>query len=129
MRGRGRQELRPRVCYEKYGLPDMGVYIIRVEGRNMGLGPQGRREPTPRLQRRWRRLWRTMVEVSRSGSARRRIFCRNVRQSTARIDRTVANVSVCRAFLRSVLTAIITPSLLHPPRPYSGRSTSGRPGR
>jgi hypothetical protein len=52
--------------YERYGLPDMGVYISRLEGRNTGLGPQGRRVPAPRLQRRSWWLWRAMVEVSGS---------------------------------------------------------------
>jgi hypothetical protein len=76
MRGRGvGQELRPRVLYECYGLPDMGVYISRLEGRNMRLSPpQGRGGLAPRLQRRSRRLWRTMVEVSRSGIERDRQF-------------------------------------------------------
>ena len=31
--------LRPPVHEEKYGLPDMGVYISRFEGRNTGLRP------------------------------------------------------------------------------------------
>jgi hypothetical protein len=42
-----------------------------------------------------------MVEVSRSGSARRMIFCRSVRQNTARIDRKVL---ICRDFVRTVLS-------------------------
>ena len=50
-----------------------------------------------------------MVEVSRSGVARRTIFCRNVRQNTDRIDRTVGDLAISRSFLRAVLTAIITP--------------------
>ena len=52
----------PPVHDERYGLPDMGVYISRVEGRNMGLGPQGRREPAPRLRRRSRPLRRCAIE-------------------------------------------------------------------
>jgi hypothetical protein len=55
-RGRGYQELRPRVCYEKYGLPDTDVDMSRFEGRNMRLSPWGRRGPAPHLQRRLRRL-------------------------------------------------------------------------
>ena len=78
IRGRGSQELRSAVDYERYGLPDIGVYTSRFEGRNTGLGPSGRRGPRPRLQRRSRRLWRAMVEVSSSGAARRTIYCRNV---------------------------------------------------
>jgi hypothetical protein len=39
--GEGYQELRPRVLYERYDVPDMGVYIRRLEGRNMRLGPLG----------------------------------------------------------------------------------------
>jgi hypothetical protein len=73
------QELRPRVHYERYGLPDIGVCTRRFEGRYIWSGLQGRRGPTPRLQRRSRQLWRAMVEVSGSGAARRTIFCRNVR--------------------------------------------------
>ena len=52
----------PPVHDERYGLPDMGVYISRLEGRNMGLGPQGRREPAPRLRRRSRPLRRCAIE-------------------------------------------------------------------
>jgi hypothetical protein len=44
-----------------------------------------------------------MVEVSRSGSARRTIFCRSVRQNIARTARTIRNAAVCRTFMRSVL--------------------------
>ena len=32
------RSLGPRVHYQKYGLPDMDVYISRFEGRNTGLG-------------------------------------------------------------------------------------------
>jgi hypothetical protein len=83
---------------ERYGLPDMDVCISCLNGCSMGLGPRGRRGLTPRLQRRSRRLWRAMVEVGRSGAPRRTIFCRNVRQNSARIARTVFNVAVCRTF-------------------------------
>jgi hypothetical protein len=49
-----------------------------------------------------------MVEVSTDRAvARRTIFCRNVRQNTARIARTIDNVVVCRDFARSVFTIII----------------------
>jgi hypothetical protein len=44
-----------------------------------------------------------MIEVRRSGLARRTIFCRNVGQNTARIDHSACNVAFCRTFLRSVL--------------------------
>jgi hypothetical protein len=44
------------VRYERYGLPYIDVHVSRFEGRNTGLGPSDRREPTPRLQRRLRRL-------------------------------------------------------------------------
>jgi hypothetical protein len=36
------------------------------------------------------------------------ISWRNVQQSTDRIARTVLNIAVCRTFMRSVLTVIIT---------------------
>jgi hypothetical protein len=49
MRGVGGQELRSPVHDEKYGLPDMGVYIGRYDGRNMGLGPSARRGSAQRL--------------------------------------------------------------------------------
>jgi hypothetical protein len=49
-----------------------------------------------------------MVELSRLGSARRVIFCSNVRQNTARIDRIIDNMVICRTFMRSVFTNIIT---------------------
>ena len=48
-----------------------------------------------------------MVEVSRSGAARRTIFCHNIRQNSARIARTARNVVICRAYLRSVLLRVI----------------------
>jgi hypothetical protein len=44
-----------------------------------------------------------MAETGRLGAARRAIFCRNDRQNTARIDRIVFNVAVCRAFMRAIL--------------------------
>jgi hypothetical protein len=44
-----------------------------------------------------------MVEVSRLRAARRTIFCRNVCQNAARIDRTAHNVAFCRIFVRMVL--------------------------
>jgi hypothetical protein len=49
-----------------------------------------------------------MIEVSGSGAPRRTIFCRNVGQNTARIDRTAHNMVICRTFMRPVLTVIIT---------------------
>jgi hypothetical protein len=39
--------------------------------------------------------------------ARRTIFCHKVRQNTARIDRIIDNMVICRTFLRSVFTVII----------------------
>jgi hypothetical protein len=53
---RGMAGVHGALHYERYGLPDMGVYISRLEGRNMRLSLHGRREPAPRLQRRLRRL-------------------------------------------------------------------------
>jgi hypothetical protein len=47
-----------------------------------------------------------MVEVVRPGAVRRTIYCRSVRQNTARIDRTFLNVAVCRAFLRAIATVV-----------------------
>src|SRR5918997_6557 len=38
--GEGYQELRPPAHYQRYGLPDMGVYISRFEGRYICSGPQ-----------------------------------------------------------------------------------------
>jgi hypothetical protein len=49
-----------------------------------------------------------MVEVSRSGSARRTIFCRNVRQSTARIARIIVNTPTYGFIQRSVLSKSAT---------------------
>jgi hypothetical protein len=64
-KGRGRQVFTAAAHYRRSGCPDMDVYISRLEARNTGLGPSGRRGPTPRLQRRSRRLWRAMVEAGR----------------------------------------------------------------
>jgi hypothetical protein len=54
MRGRGSQELRPPVCYQRYGLPDLGVYTRRFEPLCQVQGPPGRRESAQRLQRPFR---------------------------------------------------------------------------
>jgi hypothetical protein len=78
--GWGRQEFTGALQYERYGLADTGVRTCRLEGRNMELGPSGRRGPTLRLHRRSRRLWRDMVEVSGSRTAGKTTFCRNVRK-------------------------------------------------
>jgi hypothetical protein len=40
-------------------------------------------------------LWSRSVD---RGAARRPIFCRKVRQNTARIDRTAGNTAICRIF-------------------------------
>ena len=45
IRGRGSQELRPRVCYERYGLPDMGVSTRRFKGRYIWSGPRAVEDP------------------------------------------------------------------------------------
>ena len=45
MRGQGRQEFTGAVHYGRYGLPEMGVYISRLEGRNMGLGSRVVEDP------------------------------------------------------------------------------------
>jgi hypothetical protein len=99
----GSQEIQPPVHNERYGLPEIGVYISRLEDRNMRLSPQGRGGLAPRLQRRSRRLKRAMVEVSRSGAVRIMISRHKIQQNTARIDRTARNVVFCRTFLRAIL--------------------------
>jgi hypothetical protein len=48
-----------------------------------------------------------MVEVSVSGAVRRTIYCRNFRQNTDRMARTVHNVALSRTFVRSVLLQAI----------------------
>jgi hypothetical protein len=98
----------PGSVTRRYGLPDTDVDMSRFEGRTMGLGPSGRRGPTSRLQRRLRRLWRIMVEVSRSRAPRRTIFCRNVRQNIDRIARIAFDTLICRHFLRSIAYSAIT---------------------
>jgi hypothetical protein len=101
-----RQELRPPVHDERYGVPDMDVYISRLEGRKMRSSSRGRRGSAPGLQRRSRRLWRDMVEVSRSGAVRSRIFRHKIQQNTAHIARITVNVAICRAFWRSILRLV-----------------------
>jgi hypothetical protein len=104
MRGPGVvRSLGSRVEYRRSGLPGIGVDTSRFAGRNTRLGPSDRRGPTPRLQWRLRRLWRSMVEVSRSGTVRGMIFCHKIQQNTARIDRTARNVAFCRTFLRALV--------------------------
>jgi hypothetical protein len=47
--GEGWQVLRSPVHHERSGLPDLGGYISRFEGRSMTLGPSARQGPTQRL--------------------------------------------------------------------------------
>jgi hypothetical protein len=49
-------------------------------------------------------------------------------QNTARIDRTVYNVAVCRTFLRSVLLWVIDPQRMDTDRPYLYRPLIDRVG-
>jgi hypothetical protein len=49
-----------------------------------------------------------MIEVSRSRTVRSMILRHKTQQNTARIARIIVNVAICRTFLRSVLTVIIT---------------------
>ena len=50
-----------------------------------------------------------MVEVSRSGAARRMISRHKIQQNTDRIARAARNADVCRTFLRAVLLGVIDP--------------------
>jgi hypothetical protein len=68
--GRGSQVLTGVVDYERYGLPDMGVYISRFEGPYIWSGPQGLRGPILRLERSLRGLRRGVEHVA---EARRRV--------------------------------------------------------
>jgi hypothetical protein len=108
MRRTGRQEFTQALPYERYGLPDMDVYKSRLEGRNMRLSPQA----VETLRRGFNGVrggfWREMVEVSRLGTAKRSIFCRNVQQNTARIDCIAMNVVICRTFSRAVFCWLST---------------------
>jgi hypothetical protein len=45
----GSQEFRPRVHYQRYGLPDIGVSTRRFKGRYIWSGPQGPRDHVLRL--------------------------------------------------------------------------------
>jgi hypothetical protein len=77
MRGRGSQELRPRVEYRRSGPPDFGVCTRRYENRYKCSGPQGTRDHVLRLQRRLRRLCRA-VEHSAEGQENIRGLLRGV---------------------------------------------------
>jgi hypothetical protein len=50
-----------------------------------------------------------MIEVSRPGAVRTMISWRNVQQSSDRIARIILNVTVCRVFLRSILSIVYRP--------------------
>jgi hypothetical protein len=52
----GGQEFRPRVCYLRYGLPDIDGCKRRFKGPRIWSGPQGTRDYVLRLQRPLRRL-------------------------------------------------------------------------
>jgi hypothetical protein len=54
--GEGEQEFMGTVCYLRLGCPDLDVYRSRFEPLSARLGPLGRRESAPRLQRRLRWL-------------------------------------------------------------------------
>ena len=62
--GEGYQELRPRVLYGRYGVPDMDVCTRRFKGRRIWSGPQGPRDHVRRLQRPLRRLGRAVQHVA-----------------------------------------------------------------
>jgi hypothetical protein len=49
------------------------------------------------------------------------IFHHKIQQNTARIARTVLNVTVCRTFLRSVLSRVIDPQRMVTDRPNNHR--------
>jgi hypothetical protein len=63
-----------------------------------------------------------MVDVSRSGAARRTIFCHNFWQSTARIARTARKVLISKDFVRAVLSIVY-----RPPGTITDRSRTYRP--
>jgi hypothetical protein len=88
----------------------MGVYISRFEGRNTGLGPLGSSRTHAAASTAFEAALERHARSQRIGAAERTIYCRNVRQSTDRIARTIFNVAVCRAFLRSVLSVVYRPS-------------------
>jgi hypothetical protein len=54
--GRGGQEFMGAVCYQRSGRPDLGVCTSQFQPLSSRLGPLGRREPAPQLQRPFRRL-------------------------------------------------------------------------
>ena len=65
------------VDYERYGLPDFGVYTTRSEGLYIWAGPQGRRNHVLRLERRVRRLGRAVEHVA-EGQEKSREHLRDV---------------------------------------------------
>jgi hypothetical protein len=94
--------LRPPVHNQRYGLPDFGVCTSQFEGRNTRLGPLRSSRTHAAASTAFEAALGHHARGQRIGAARRTIFCRNVRQTTARIDRTIDNVVVCRDFVRSV---------------------------
>jgi hypothetical protein len=65
--GRGYQELRPPVCQERSGRPEVDVCTSRFEPLSYLLSPQGRRSFVRQLQGHSRRLWRLGSIVARVG--------------------------------------------------------------
>ena len=60
----GGQELRPRVCYERYGLPDTDVDMSRFEGRNTRLSARVVEDPPHGFNdvySGFEELWRSMA--------------------------------------------------------------------
>jgi hypothetical protein len=62
--GQGSQAFRPPVHDERYGLPDIGVYISRFEDSCIWSGQQGLRGPIRRLERSLRGLRRAVEHVA-----------------------------------------------------------------
>ena len=66
--------LRLPACQKRFGRPDLGVYRSWFAPLYPQLGPLGRRESAPRLQRRLRRLSGAMEHLGRDRQRNRGFF-------------------------------------------------------
>jgi hypothetical protein len=75
--------LRPRVLYERYGVPDIDVYTRRFEGRYIWSGPQGTRDHVLRIETSLRGL-RRVVEHVAEGQEKSRELLKGVLEEVMR---------------------------------------------
>jgi hypothetical protein len=88
-----------------FGPAYIGMHISRFENGNIQLIPLVFESPFVGYNDVYESLEGLWSKFADRRVARRTIFCRNVRQNTDRIARTVRKVLISRSFMRSVNNA------------------------